>query len=129
MQSLTRRAVLFLFAASLGSGYLLCLAQGPQTPPAKKSTAVPKSLFGAGPIEPLRDMAGQVTVVLREFHMDGKRLVSGSLVGLDGDWVVVRQDFIGADEKPSEFQWIPVKNIERMVQTTVHPERLKSSSR
>ncbi|MDB5347335.1 MAG: hypothetical protein JWP89_5712 [Schlesneria sp.] len=129
MPSLTRRAALFLFAASLGPGYLLCLAQGPQTPPAKKSTAVPQSLFGAGPIEPLRDMAGQVTVVLRELNSDGKRFVFGSLVGLDGHWVVVRQDFIGADEKPSEFQWIPVKNIERMVQTTVHPERLKPSSK
>jgi hypothetical protein len=129
MQSLTRGAALFLFATSLGSGYLLCLAQGPQTSSAKNATAVPQSLFGAGPIAPLRDMAGQVTVVLRELHSDGKRLVSGSLVGLDGDWVVIRQDYIGADEKPSEFQWIPVKNIERMVQTTVHPERLKPSSK
>ncbi|HEY4262777.1 MAG TPA: hypothetical protein VGM98_21640 [Schlesneria sp.] len=129
MQSLTRRTVLFLFAASIGSGYMICLAQGPQVAPTDKSTTVPRSLFGAGPIEPLRDMAGHVQVYLLDLHSGEKRVVSGSLVGLDGHWVVVRQDFVGAAEKPSEFQWIPVKNVERMIQTTFHPERQRSGSK
>jgi hypothetical protein len=125
MHGLTGRTALFLLTMAVGSGYLLCLAQGPQTPGANKATAVPQSLFRAGPIEPLRDLAGQVQVVL--LKSNGQSDVSGSLVGLDGDWVVVRQDF--TEEKPSEFQWIPVKNVERMVQSTVHPERHKPTSK
>jgi hypothetical protein len=117
---------LFLLAVSVGSSYLFCLAQGPQKPPAAEPAPFPKALAVAGPIAPLRDMAGEVQIHL--LHHTGVDLISGSLLGLDGDWVVVRADFIAAD-KPSQILWIPVKNIERMVQTTVYPDRLKPAAK
>lgn len=121
MQNFTRRAALFLIAGSIGSGYLLCLAQGPQAP--ANPAPFPKALAVAGPIGPLRDMAGHVQIYL--LNHAGQRTISGSLIGLDGDWVVVRVDHMETEERTSEIHWIPVKNIERMIQTTVHPERLK----
>jgi len=116
-----RHTTIALFVFCIASVYLVCQAQVPE--PGKEGQAPPPSLFTAGPVEPLRNMAGNVTVQLHRFSNERDNSVTGALVGLDGNWVVVRVDQLNEERKTSSFQWIPVSNIERMIQHTVYPDR------
>lgn len=117
---------LLLVACASASVYLVCYAESPvETPSAAEAQAIPQELFRAGPIEPLRDMAGEVKVFLRE-SQKGAQTISGALIGLDSAWVVVRVDHMRGENKYSDFQWIPVSNIQSMTQSKVYPKRLKT---
>jgi hypothetical protein len=120
----TRPITLILFAIAIASVYLVCQAQPSDPAKPKAGTDVPQSLLTAGPIEPLRVMAGDVEVWLHRSETERDKKVIGALIGLDAYWVVVRVDHMNDESKRSDFQWIPVSNIERMIQTSVHPERL-----
>jgi hypothetical protein len=119
MNSITRRIPHALFASIAGLS-CICFAETP--PAASKSTTVHRELFTAGPIEPLREMAGEVKVFMRGTDVPADT-ISGSLVGLDGNWVVIRVDHMNGGNGQSEFHWVPVANIRKMIQKTVHPER------
>jgi len=110
----------------IASVYMICQAQTPET--VKADPDVPPSLFTAGPVEPLRNMVGNVEVHLLRSSNDRDETVGGTLIGLDGNWVVIRVDHMEDERKGADFQWIPVSNIERMIQTTVHPERQAHST-
>jgi len=73
-------------------------------------------------------MVGNVEVHLLRSSNDRDETVAGTLIGLDGNWVVIRVDHMEDERKGADFQWIPVSNIERMIQTTVHPERQAHST-
>ena len=118
----TRPMRLIVFAFAIISVYLVCHAQPPEI--AKTGTEGSSLLLKAGPVEPLRNMVGRVEVWLQRSSTEPDRKVRGDLIGLDPNWVVVRVDHMNDEPKRSDFQWIPVANIERMIQHTVHPERL-----
>lgn len=126
MHKQIRHGLILLAVFCVVPFYLLCQAQPPEN--ANAAQEVPRSLLTGGPIEPLRDMAGAVEVRLLRSTNDRESAVKGDLIGLDGNWVVVRVDHLTGEPKRSTFQWIPVVNIERMIQTTVYPQRLSRSA-
>lgn len=126
MPKQTRQIALVLLVSAIVPVYLVSHAQTPEV--AKSNSDVPPSLFTAGPVEPLRDIAGSVELHLLRALNERDTTISGDLVGLDGNWVVIRVDHMNKEPRTSDFQWIPVSNIERMIQTTVHPERRASST-
>ena len=122
MLTLPRNTSAAMFALCIASSFLVCQAEDSEL--LKQHQAVPRSLLTAGPIEPLRDMAGEVTITLHRSSNQQNSSITGELIGLDGNWVVIRVDHMNAPRKTADFQWIPVANIERMIQHKVYPDRL-----
>ena len=114
MLKTTGHIVIAVFGFCIASVYFVCQAQGPV---AEKANVPLPSMVTAGSVAQLRDMAGDVTVTLIQAanSRGAGATVTGQLVGLDEDWVVVR---LGA-----ELHWIPVSNVERMIQRPIRPEQ------